>query len=106
MKKQRRKAIRKLYSPGEKRNDQSGDNRVGNTAGADFPPGWTTSTHQRKTGRGFYNHYVSPNNNTFRSRKNAVAFIAILKELKKKNDGKEPSESEALAFFERRGHKR
>eukprot|EP00985_Skeletonema_marinoi_P002935 scaffold1200_cov109-Skeletonema_marinoi.AAC.5 len=95
-----------VYSPGEKRNDQSGDNRVGNTAGEDFPPGWTTSTHQRKTGRGFYNHYVSPNNNTFRSRKNAISFIAILKELKKKNDGKEPSESEALAVFERRGHKR
>ncbi len=91
---------------GEKRNEKHGDNRIGISDEVDFPPGWTTSTQPRKTGRGFNVHYVSPTNNIFRSRNNAMAFIAILKELKKKNGGKDPSESEALAVFDRRGHKR
>mmetsp|Transcript_5467 Transcript_5467/g.9245 ORF Transcript_5467/g.9245 Transcript_5467/m.9245 type:complete len:618 (-) Transcript_5467:70-1923(-) len=95
-----------FHSPKDKQNGQSSGNLVGNSAGADFPPGWTTSTHPRKTGRGCFSHFVSPNNNVFRSRKNAIAFVAILAELKKKNDGKDPSESEALAVFDRRGHKR
>eukprot|EP00573_Skeletonema_grethae_P003557 CAMPEP_0201711748 /NCGR_PEP_ID=MMETSP0578-20130828/59299_1 /ASSEMBLY_ACC=CAM_ASM_000663 /TAXON_ID=267565 /ORGANISM="Skeletonema grethea, Strain CCMP 1804" /LENGTH=598 /DNA_ID=CAMNT_0048200805 /DNA_START=111 /DNA_END=1904 /DNA_ORIENTATION=- len=89
---------------GENRRKQNGNNRISVSDEVDFPPGWTTSTQPRKTGRGFNVHYVSPTNNIFRSRKNAIAFIAILKELKKKNSGEDPSEEEALALFDRRGH--
>lgn len=95
-----------VQTSGEKRNEQNGDSRISISDELDFPPGWTTSTQPRKTGRGFNVVYVSPTNNIFRSRKNAIAFVAILKELKKKNSGKEPSEEEALALFDRRGHKR
>ncbi len=91
---------------GENRSEQNGGNRISISDEVDFPPGWTTSTQPRKTGRGFNVHYVSPTNNIFRSRNNAIAFIAILKELKKKNSGKDPSEEEALALFDKRGHKR
>ena len=84
---------------------QNVTNNEENSIGAGFPSGWTTSERPRKTGRGFYIYFVSPNNNAFRSQKSALAFIAILKELKKKN-GEEPTEVDALALFERRGHKR
>ena len=95
-----------VHSPKAKQSGQNSDNCASKSAGAEFPPGWTTSTHPRKTGRGFNSHFVSPNNNTFRSRKSAIAFIAILTELKKKNGSNETSEAEALAVFDRRGHKR
>ena len=95
-----------VHSPKAKQNGQNSDNCASKSAGAEFPPGWTISTHPRKTGRGFNSHFVSPNNNTFRSRKSAIAFIAILAELKKKNGSNETSEAEALAVFDRRGNKR
>ena len=91
--------------PAKKGKGQNVMNNEENSIGAEFPPGWTSSERPRKTGRGFYTHFVSPNNNTFRSQKSALAFIAILKELKKKN-GEEPTEVDALAIFERRGYKR
>lgn len=93
--------LKVIYSPKEKRKEQNGVNGVKNfPAGAEFPHGWTTTSHQRHTRRGGSNkHYVSPNDNIFRSWKNAMAFVAILEELKNNNDGKEPSEPEALAVF-------
>ena len=97
---------KRVSSPKSKRGERDGTLEDSPEDAAGLPPGWTITIVKRKTGRGTTKHYVSPNNNVFRSLKNAFVFIAILKELEKKNGGKDPTESEALIVFDRRGNKR
>ena len=67
-----------------KRNERNGDKHA-----SVFPSGWTTTTNQRKAGRGTWKQFVSPDGNTFQSLKSALAFVAIMRELMRKSDGKE-----------------
>lgn len=75
------------------------------SAGPDFPTGWTTKTFARsassKHGSKTYKVYYSPQlKKSFRSRKGALIFVEMLKEPEIMND-----EEAAFKVFKERGHK-